>query len=413
MPANVRVQVECDIRDLAFADSGRRRIEWSFQSMPVLQAIRKQFIKAQPLAGIRVSACLPVTPESANFLIALKNGGADVALCAPESSPAQDDIASSLVRDHAVSVFAHSDESPEIRSQHLDAALGLKPHLLIEEGCDLLCSVYAKRNGMAEELVGAVSGTAESRLRSFLSDGALRHPVVSVQDARPRALFFNRLGVGQSAIDALVRATNILLAGLNVVVAGYGACGRGIASRAHGLGANVIVTEVDHVRALDAFMDGHRVMSMNEAAALADVVFTVTGNRHVLCRDHFARIKNGAILCNAGNPAGEIELEALSRVATSRRDVRERVEEFNLGDGRKVYLLSGGRPINSAAGEALPAAATDLDFATQALAAEYLIKHRGQMENRIHSMPEALDRTIARFKLETLNIQIDRLGPVG
>jgi adenosylhomocysteinase len=393
------------------ADLGKRRVEWAFQSMPVLQTIRKQFIKSQPLAGMRVSACLHVTTETANLMIALKDGGANVVLCASNPLSTQDDVAATLARDYNIPVYAIKGESNDVYYSHLSAAADHKPNITMDDGADLVHLLHTKRKDL---LAGVVGGTEETttgviRLRAMAKEGVLGYPIVAVNDALTKHLFDNRYGTGQSTIDGIIRATNVLLAGLNVVVAGYGWCGRGVAMRARGLGANVIVTEIDPTKAIEAVMDGYRVMSMHEAAEIGDIFITVTGNKHILARDHFERLKNGAILCNSGHFNVEIDLDTLGRVASSRRQTREFVEEFAMRDGRKIYVLGDGRLINLAAAEGHPASVMDMSFANQALCSEYMVKNHASLEKRVYSVPEDLDKQVAKMKLEAMGVKIDRL----
>lgn len=411
MSAKVESQVACDVKDLALADLGKRRTEWAFQSMPVLQTIRKQFIKTQPLAGMRVSACLHVTTETANLMIALRDGGASIVLCASNPLSTQDDVAATLARDQGISVYAIKGESNDVYYSHLSAAADHKPNITMDDGADLVHLLHTKRKDLLKDVVGGTEETTTGviRLRAMAKEGVLGYPIVAVNDAYTKHLFDNRYGTGQSTIDGIIRATNVLLAGLNVVVAGYGWCGRGVAMRARGLGANVIVTEIDPTKALEALMDGYRVMSMSEAAEIGDVFITVTGNKHVIARDHLDRLKNGAILCNSGHFNVEIDLEALGKAASSRRPTREFVEEFAMRDGRRVYVLGEGRLINLSAAEGHPASVMDMSFANQALAAEYMVKNHATLERRVYSVPEALDKQVAKMKLEAMGVKIDRL----
>ena len=411
MPVNTQTQVASDVKDIALADLGKRRTEWAFQSMPVLQTIRKQFIKTQPLAGMRVSACLHVTTETANLMITLKDGGASIVLCASNPLSTQDDVAATLVRDYGISVYAIKGESNDVYYSHITAAAEHRPNLTMDDGADLVHLLHTKRQDLLGEVVGGTEETTTGviRLRAMAKEGVLRYPIVAVNDAYTKHLFDNRYGTGQSTLDGIIRATNVLLAGLNVVVAGYGWCGRGVAMRARGLGANVIVTEVEPTKALEALMDGYRVMSMNEAAAIGDVFVTVTGNKHVIARDHFEKLKNGAILANSGHFNVEIDLEALGKLASSRRQTREYVEEFALRDGRRINVLGEGRLINLAAAEGHPASVMDMSFANQALAADYMVKNHTTLEKRVYSVPEALDKQVAKMKLEAMGVKIDRL----
>ncbi|HVN05687.1 MAG TPA: adenosylhomocysteinase [Bryobacteraceae bacterium] len=406
-------QVPCDIKDIALADIGKRRTEWAFQSMPVLQSIRKQFIKTQPLSAIRIAACLHVTSETANLMITLRDGGASVVLCASNPLSTQDDVAATLVRDYNIPVYAIKGENNEVYYQHLTAAAEHAPHITMDDGADLVSLLHSKRQDLASAIIGGTEETTTGviRLRAMAKDGVLKYPIVAVNDAMTKHFFDNRYGTGQSTIDGIIRATNILLAGLHVVVAGYGWCGRGVAMRARGMGANVIVTEVDPIKALEALMDGYRVMAMSEAAAIGDIFITVTGDKHVISRDHFERMKNGAILCNSGHFNVEIDLDALGKIASSRRQTREFVEEYCFRDGRKLYVLGEGRLINLAAAEGHPASVMDMSFANQALSADFMVKNHAKLEKRVYSVPEDLDRQVARMKIESMGVKVDRLTP--
>ena len=406
-------KMTCDIQDPGLADSGRRRIDWANQSMPVLQLIRKQFIKSQPLQGIRIAGCLHITTETANLAITLRDGGAQVILCASNPLSTQDDVAAALVRDYNIPVFAIKGEDDKTYYSHVDAALDHRPQVTVDDGADLITTGLTKRR---EALAEAIGGTEETttgviRLRAMARDGVLPYPVISVNDAYTKHLFDNRYGTGQSTIDGILRATNLLLAGLNVVVGGFGWCGRGLASRARGLGAHVIVTEVDPTRALEAIMDGYRVMSMAEAARVGDIFVTVTGNKNVISREHFEQMKNGAVLANSGHFNVEIDIPALEKMASAKRRGREFVDEYSMRDGRKIYLLAEGRLINLAAAEGHPAAVMDMSFANQALSVEHLVKSAGQLEKKVYPVPEAIDKNVARLKLESLGLKIDRLTP--
>jgi len=405
--------VPCDIRDLALADQGKRRVEWAFASMPVLQTIRKQFIKSQPLAGIRIAACLHVTTETANLMITLRDGGALPVLCASNPLSTQDDVAATLVRDYQIPVFAIKGESNEVYYSHIMSAIDHKPQITMDDGCDLVTVLHSRRQ---DALDGVIGGTEETttgviRLRAMSREGVLRYPVIAINDAMTKHFFDNRYGTGQSTIDGILRATNVLLAGMNVVVAGYGWCGRGFAMRARGLGANVIVTEVDPIKAIEAVMDGFRVMSMIEAAEIGDLFVTLTGNKNVIAREHFEKLKSGAILANSGHFNVEIDLETLARMASSRRQVREFVEEFALRDGRRINVLAEGRLINLSAAEGHPASVMDMSFANQALSVEHLIANAGSLPRTVFPVPEDLDRSVARMKLESMGVKIDRLTP--
>jgi adenosylhomocysteinase len=413
MTTETQTQIAHDIKDISLADVGKRRTEWAFQSMPVLQTIRKQFIKTQPLAGIRVSACLHVTSETANLMITLRDGGASVVLCASNPLSTQDDVAATLVRDYSIPVYAIKGENNEVYYQHLTAAAEHAPQITMDDGADLVSLLHSKRQDLATEIIGGTEETTTGviRLRAMAKDGVLKYPIVAVNDALTKHLFDNRYGTGQSTIDGIIRATNVLLAGLNLVVAGYGWCGRGVAMRARGLGANVIVTEVDPTKAIEAVMDGYRVMSMAEAAVIGDIFVTVTGNKHVIARDHFERMKNGAILCNSGHFNVEIDLEALAKISSSHRQTREFVEEYSFRDGRRLNVLADGRLINLSAAEGHPASVMDMSFANQALSAEYMVKNHSTLEKRVYAVPEELDKQVARMKLESMGVKIDRLTP--
>jgi len=411
MATETPVQIACDVKDLALADVGKRRMEWAFQSMPVLQTIRKQFIKTQPLAGIRIAACLHVTTETANLMVTLRDGGALAVLCASNPLSTQDDVAASLVRDYGIPVYAIKGESNDVYYNHLNAVADHKPQMTMDDGADLVHLLHTKRKDLLDGVLGGTEETTTGviRLRAMAKEGVLRYPIVAVNDALTKHLFDNRYGTGQSTLDGVIRATNILLAGMTVVVAGYGWCGRGVASRARGMGSNVIVTEIDPTKALEAVMDGFRVMTMAEAATIGDVFITLTGNKHVIAKDHFDKMKNGAILCNSGHFNIEIDLEALGKVASSRRATREFVEEFALRDGRRIYVLGEGRLINLAAAEGHPASVMDMSFANQALSAEYMAKNYSTLEKTVYSVPEALDKQVAKLKLEAMKVAIDRL----
>ena len=413
MSGTTQSPVACDVKDLALAELGKRRTEWAFQSMPVLHTIRKQFIKTQPLAGIRIAACLHVTTETANLVVTLRDGGANVVLCASNPLSTQDDVAATLVRDYGIPVYAIKGEDNDSYYSHILAAIDHQPQITMDDGCDLVTVLHTKRQ---DALSGVLGGTEETttgviRLRAMSKDGVLRYPVIAINDALTKHLFDNRYGTGQSTIDGIVRATNKLLAGSNVVVAGYGWCGRGFAMRARGMGANVIVTEIDPTKAIEALMDGFRVMSMNEAAVIGDLFVTLTGNKSVIAKEHFEKLKSGAILCNSGHFNVEIDIEALGRMATTRRQMREYVEEFALRDGRRIYVLGEGRLINLAAAEGHPASVMDMSFANQAQAVEYLVKNHASLERRVYAVPEELDKRVARMKLESMGVKIDRLTP--
>jgi adenosylhomocysteinase len=402
-----------DVKDLNLAEKGKRKIEWANQQMPVLQLIRKRFIKEQPLKGVRLAACLHVTSETANLAITLRDGGADVVLCASNPLSTQDEVAASLVKDYSIPTYAIKGEDNATYYAHLNAALDSKPQITMDDGADLVTSLLTKRTDLIPGVIGGTEETTTGviRLRAMANDGTLKFPVIAVNDAQTKHFFDNRYGTGQSTIDGILRATNLLIAGLKVVVGGYGWCGKGVAMRAKGLGADVIVTETNAVRALEAVMDGFRVMPMAEAAKVGDIFVTVTGNKSILTGDHFSRMKDGAVICNAGHFNVEIDIPALERLSSGRRPARPFVDEYSLKDGRRIYLLGEGRLINLAAAEGHPAAVMDMSFANQALAAEYMIKNSSELKNQVYPVPEDIDRHIAKLKLESMGVQIDKLTP--
>jgi adenosylhomocysteinase len=400
-----------DVKDLALAPEGVRRIAWADRQMPVLAAIRERFEAEQPLSGYRISACLHVTTETANLARTLKAGGADVVLCASNPLSTQDDVAAALVEEFDVSVFAIKGEANDTYYQHIEAAVDHKPQLTMDDGADVIGVLHSHRR---EQLGDIIAGTEETttgviRLKALEADGALGFPIIAVNEAKTKHLFDNRYGTGQSTIDGIIRATNVLLAGKRFVVAGYGWVGKGVAMRAKGLGAHVIVTEVDPIRALEAAMDGFEVMSMGEAAPVGDIFCTATGDKSVITGEHIAQMKDGAILANTGHFNVEIEIPSLRQQATEVRAAREFVEEFVLEDGRRVYLLGDGRLINLAAAEGHPALVMDMSFANQALSAEYAVEHAAELERKVYPVPEEIDNEIARLKLETMGISIDQL----
>jgi adenosylhomocysteinase len=403
--------ISSDVKGFELADLGKKRIEWANQSMKVLQIIRKEFIKNQPLKGVRVSACLHVTAETANLMIALRDGGADVALCASNPLSTQDDVAASLVRDYNIPTFAIKGEDNDSYYSHIMAAIDHKPQFTMDDGADLVSILHTKRKA---ELANVIGGTEETttgviRLRAMAKEGVLPYPIIAVNDADTKHLFDNRYGTGQSTIDGIIRATNFLLAGSKFVVAGYGWCGRGLASRARGAGAEVIVTEVDPTKALEAVMDGYRVMSMEEAAKIGDVFCTVTGNKNVLAKQHFEAMKDGAIISNSGHFNVEIDIPALEKLSSSKRTTRNFVDEYSLKDGRRINLLGEGRLINLAAAEGHPASVMDMSFADQALSCDYMVKNHASLEKKVYTVPVDLDKRVAKLKLESLGIKIDRL----
>ncbi len=404
-------QLNGDVKDLALAERGKRKIEWANAQMPVLQLIRKRFIKEQPLKGVRISACLHVTSETANLTIALRDGGADVVLCASNPLSTQDEVAACLVKEFNIPTYAIKGEDNATYYAHLGAALDHKPQLTMDDGADLVTQLLTKRTDLVSDVIAGTEETTTGviRLRAMAKDGTLKYPVIAVNDALTKHMFDNRYGTGQSTLDGIIRATNLLLAGLRVVIAGYGWCGRGVAMRAKGLGADVIVTEINPTRALEAVMDGFRVLPMADAAKIGDVFVTVTGNKNVVAAEHFERMKDGAVLCNSGHFNVEIDIPALERMASGKRETRPFVDEYVMKDGRKIYLLGEGRLINLASAEGHPASVMDMSFANQALSAEYLVRNAKNLEPQVYAVPEDIDRQIARLKLDSMGIQVDKL----
>jgi len=402
-----------DVKDTSLADAGKRKIEWSQQQMPVLQIIRKRFIKEQPLKGLRVSACLHVTSETANLMIALRDGGAEIVLCASNPLSTQDEVAASLNRDYNIPTYAIKGEDNETYYSHLRAALDHKPQMTMDDGADLVTMLLTKR---PEQVKDVIAGTEETttgviRLRAMAKDGTLKYPVIAVNDAQTKHFFDNRYGTGQSTLDGVIRATNLLLAGLKVVIAGYGWCGRGVAMRAKGHGADVIITEIDPVKGIEAVMDGFRVLPMVDAAKEGDVFITVTGNKNVIRAEHFEHMKSGAVVCNSGHFNVEIDIPALERLSSGKREVRPLVDEYQLKDGRRICLIGEGRLVNLATAEGHPASVMDMSFANQALSAEYLVKHAKDLKPQVYVVPEDLDKEIAKMKLESMGHKLDKLTP--
>jgi adenosylhomocysteinase len=403
--------MDYDLKDLSLAEAGRLKTEWAAKSMPVLNLIKEEFKQDRPLQGLRISACLHVTSETANLMSVLKAGGASVRLAASNPLSTQDEVAAALVKYEKIPVFAIKGEDNKTYYRHLEQALAHQPHLTMDDGADLVTTIHEKKR----QLIGNIKGGTEEtttgviRLRSMAQAGVLAYPIMAVNDALTKHLFDNRYGTGQSSIDGLLRATNILLAGLTVVVCGYGWCGRGVASRAKGAGAQVIVCEVDHLKALEALMDGYQVKPLREAAAEGDVFITVTGNKSVIRLEHFKRMKNGAIIANAGHFNVEIDLPALDKMALNRRKIREYVEEYQLPGGRCLYVLAEGRLINLAAAEGHPAMVMDMSFANQALSVLYLKRNASKLEKKVYPVPETIDKEIARLKLDSMGVKIDRL----
>src|SRR3954447_3296121 len=401
-----------DVKDIGLADRGLLKMEWAGSEMPVLKLIAERFRREKPLAGLRLSACLHVTSETANLAVALKEGGADIVLCASNPLSTQDDVAAALAGEHGIPTYAIKGEDETTYYQHIDAALAHRPNLTMDDGADLVTVLHTQKKDLIPNVIGGTEETTTGviRLKAMAADGALKFPVLAVNDSMTKHFFDNRYGTGQSTLDGVIRATNILLAGKTVVVVGYGWCGRGVASRAKGMGSHVIVTEVDPVRALEALMDGFQVMPLTEAAGRADIVITVTGNLNVIDREHVAAFKDGAIICNSGHFNDEINIPAIAEQSEGApRRVRDFVDEYKLPGGRRLYLLGEGRLINLAAAEGHPAAVMDMTLANQALGAEYMVKQGKSLKNEVYVVPEDIDREIARLKLESMGVDIDVL----
>ncbi|MBU0479327.1 adenosylhomocysteinase [bacterium] len=402
-----------DIKDIKLAKEGKLRIQWAEKSMPVLRSIQSRFIKEKPLAGIRLGACLHVTTETANLAIALKAGGAEVRLCASNPLSTQDDVAASLVADYGISVFAICGENNKTYYSHISSALENKPNITMDDGADLVSTIHNNKRELIKDILGGTEETTTGviRLRSLERQKKLAFPIIAVNDADTKHFFDNRYGTGQSTVDGIIRATNMLFAGSTVVVSGYGWCGRGFASRAKGMGANVIITEVDPLRALEAAMDGFSVMPMEKASYIGDAFVTLTGDIHVLAARHFKNMKDGAIIANSGHFDVEIDVPALEKLSKSKKRAREFVDEYTLQNGRRICLLGEGRLINLASAEGHPAMVMDMSFANQSLSAEYIAKNYKKLENKVYRVPEDIDKNISRLKLESMGIKIDTLTP--
>jgi len=405
-------QVKHEVKDISYAPLGKQRIEWAGREMPVLKQIRDQFAKEKPLEGVRMVACCHVTTETANLAIALKAGGADAVLMASNPLSTQDDTAASLVADYGIPVFAIKGEDNETYNRHINIALDHRPNIIIDDGSDVTAALIRQRKDQIKEIIGTTEETTTgiNRLRAMFNDGVLTFPAMNVNDADTKHFFDNRYGTGQSTIDGIVRATNVLIAGKVVVVGGYGWCSKGVAMRAAGMGANVVITEVDHIRALEAAMDGFRVMPMNEAAKIGDIIVTLTGNKHVVASHHFDVMKDGAIVCNAGHFDIELDLKSLREKASEVKEVRPFTEQYILPNGKSVIVLGEGRLINLASAEGHPSAVMDMSFANQAKGSEYLALNKGKLEPGIHSIPREVDKEIARLKLNAMGIKIDDLS---
>jgi adenosylhomocysteinase len=404
--------MNCDVKDMKLSKEGKKRIEWADRNMPVLRSIRERFQKEKPLKGVKISACLHITTETANLARTLKQGGADVALCASNPLSTQDDASASLVKDYKIKTFAIKGADNKTYYDHISSALDIFPHITMDDGADLVTILHIEKKSLLKNIIGGTEETTTGviRLRSMAEHKVLQYPIIAVNNAQTKHFFDNRYGTGQSTVDGLLRATNILMAGMNVVVSGYGWCGKGVSMRARGMGANVIITEVDPVKALEASMDGFRVMTMMEAAREGDVFITVTGNKHILRKEHFQNMKDGAIVANSGHFNVEIDIPSLGKLSKSKRTVRAFVEEFQLRSGKKIYLLGEGRLINLAAAEGHPAVVMDMSFANQALSVEYLVRNHDQLKKEVYPVPDKIDRDIAKLKLKTMGIKIDRLS---
>ena len=407
------MDIKCEVKNLDLAAEGKKRIEWAEQEMPVLRLIRERFAKEQPLAGLRLIACAHITTETANLARTLKAAGADAVLIASNPLSTQDDVAAALVKEYGIAVYALKGESTDTYRRHVQIALDHKPHIIIDDGSDVVATLVSERPQQVAEVIGSTEETTTGivRLKAMFRDGILSFPAIAVNDAQTKHFFDNRYGTGQSTLDGIIRATNILLAGKCLVVVGYGWCGKGVAMRGRGMGANVIVTEVDPIRALEAIMDGFRVMPIAAAAQAGDIFVTVTGNHHVIDTEHFSVMKAGAIVCNSGHFDVELNLVGLAELAVARHQLRPFVEGFELRDGRNIIVLGEGRLINLAAAEGHPASVMDMSFANQALAAEFLVKNQGKLTPEIHLLPKDVDMEIARLKLSAMKVGIDELSP--
>jgi adenosylhomocysteinase len=404
-------KIKNDIADMKLAPKGRLRIEWAERNMPVLRLIRERFRKERPLKGINLACCLHVTTETANLMITLKEGGANAALCASNPLSTQDDVAASLVKDYGISVFAINAEDKKTYYKHINQALDFKPHITMDDGADLVSTLHSDRKELIKNIIGGTEETTTGviRLKAMAQDNALKYPIIAVNDSKTKHFFDNRYGTGQSTVDGILRATNALLAGSKVIVAGYGWCGRGFATRVQGMGAHVIVTEVNPTKAIEAVMDGFEVMPMAEAVKIGDIFVTLTGDVNVIRREHFEKMKDGAIICNSGHFNVEIDLTTLEKIKVKKRKVRDFVEEYTLKNGRRINILGEGRLINLAAAEGHPAMVMDMSFANQALSAEYLLSHHRKLKNQVYVVPEHIDDSIAALKLRSMGVRIDKL----
>ena len=400
-----------DVKDLSLAHAGVRRIEWAAREMPVVNQIRERFAKEKPLNGLRVAACLHVTSETANLMLALRDGGAEIALCASNPLSTQDDVAAALVAEYGIATYAIKGEDNDTYYRHINSILDFKPHITMDDGADIVAILHSTREEAGNDVIGGTEETTTGviRLKSLAAEGKLKYPIIAVNDADTKHFFDNRYGTGQSTLDGITRATNVLWAGKNVVVAGYGWCGRGVASRATGMGAHVIVTEVDPIRALEAVMDGHQVMNMMDAAKIGDIFITLTGGMKAIDRKHLEIMKDGAIIANSGHFNVEINIEAMEEMADGKQEARPFVEEYLMGDGRRLYLLGEGRLINLAAAEGHPSAVMDMSFANQALSAEYMAQTAHTLKPQVYVVPRDIDDEIGRLKLQSMGVTIDTL----
>ncbi|OGQ05495.1 MAG: adenosylhomocysteinase [Deltaproteobacteria bacterium RIFCSPLOWO2_12_FULL_44_12] len=402
-----------DIKNPALADEGKNRIEWASQTMPVLNQIKQRFEKEKPLKNLRLAACLHVTTETAFLMQTLKAGGAEVTLCASNPLSTQDDVAASLAIHDKMPVFAIKGEDDKTYYRHIQAVLELKPQITMDDGADLVSTIHSKHPELAASIIGGTEETTTGviRLNQMAKEKVLKYPIVAVNDAQTKHFFDNRYGTGQSTLDGIIRATNRLIAGTTFVVAGYGWCGRGLAMRAHGAGANIIVTEINPLKAIEAIMDGFRVMTMIDAAPVGDFFCTVTGNKHVLSKKHFEKMKDGAIICNSGHFNIEIDIESLDKLSSAKRTIRPFVEEYKLRDGRRINLLAEGRLVNLAAAEGHPSSVMDMSFANQALCAEYMVRNASKLEKKVYPVPQDIDSKIAKLKLQSMKVEVDVLTP--
>jgi adenosylhomocysteinase len=403
--------MDYDVKDLSLSKGGKLKIEWASAQMPVLKMIKERFSREKPLAGIRMACCLHVTPETANLCDLLKAGGAEVYLCASNPLSTQDDVAASLVKEYEIPVFARCGEDNTTYYQHINSVLDKRPHITMDDGADLVSTIHKERRELSEDIIGGSEETTTGviRLRSMEREGVLLYPIIAVNDAQTKHFFDNRYGTGQSTIDGLLRATNVLLAGKRFIIAGYGWCGRGVAMRAEGMGAQVVVCEVNPLRALEAVMDGFSVMPIAEAAKVGDIFVTVTGDIHILRKEHFEKMKDGAIIANTGHFNVEIKIPDLEEIAVKKRRIREMIDEYTLSDGRRINLLSEGRLVNLTAAEGHPSAVMDMSFANQALCSEFIVKNRDGLENRVYDVPKEIDTEVAKLKLSSMGVEIDSL----